>query len=132
LPDYGIDFNRALGAVKQWSVAYSVCYIYSDAARSGLLIKVGSDDEARIYLNTKEIYQRAEARGYAPDNDVVAGVELKAGVNVLVFKVVNETGGWMGSVRSRTPKGNLSRESESRSIQTAHSDPLVAPSWSCL
>jgi hypothetical protein len=29
----------------------------------------------------------------------VSGVNLKAGLNVLVFKVANGTGGWGGSVR---------------------------------
>ncbi len=39
------------------------------------------------------------AREFVPDQDVVEGVELKTGLNVLVFKVVNETEGWKGSVR---------------------------------
>jgi hypothetical protein len=30
---------------------------------------------------------------------MVIGVELKAGLNRLVFKVVNETFGWTGSIR---------------------------------
>lgn len=52
-----------------------------------------------LYLNGKEIYWSDAPRGYAPDQDVVTGVELKAGLNVLVFKVVNETIEWLGSVR---------------------------------
>ena len=80
-------------------MAYAVCYIQSDAAHAGVLMKVGSDDQAKIYLNEKELYRSDAARQCLPDQDEVAGVELKAGLNVLAFKVVNETADWKGSVR---------------------------------
>jgi WD40 repeat protein/serine/threonine protein kinase len=99
LKDFVIDFNQLLGEITEWSVAYAVCYIQSENAQSGLQMVVGSDDEAKIYLNGKEIYWNAQARVFMPDEDVVRGVELKAGLNVLVLKVVNEMGKWYGSVR---------------------------------
>jgi hypothetical protein len=80
-------------------VAYAVCHLESESNQSGLLVKVGSDDEAKIYLNGKEIYRCGEVRGWVADQDMVTGVNLKAGLNVLVFKVVNEISGWRGSVR---------------------------------
>ena len=36
----------------------------------------------------------------------MTGVELKAGFNVLVFKVVNETSDWKGSIRFIDAQGN--------------------------
>ena len=110
LDDELLDFNQLLGVVTQWSVAYAVCYVHSDAARSGLLLKVGSDDEAKIYLNGKPVYTWDTPRNWASDQDVVAGVELRAGLNVLVLKVVNGVGGWQASVRftdaaGQPPKG---------------------------
>jgi len=99
LPDYMLDFNQWSGRLAEWSTAYAVCYIQSEAPQTGLLVKVGSDDYARLYLNGKEIYQSREMRGWTPDEDVVANVELKAGINVLVFKVVNGASDWQGSVR---------------------------------
>ena len=54
---------------------------------------------ALIYLNGQEIYRFSAPREYEPDEDMVANVELKAGLNVLVFKVVNETKDWQGAVR---------------------------------
>jgi WD40 repeat protein/serine/threonine protein kinase len=99
LSHYGIDFNQLLGAETERSVAYAVCYIQSESDRSDLLMKVGSDDQAKVYLNGKEIYRREEARSYVVDQDVVVGVEFKAGLNLLVFKVVNETFQWKGSIR---------------------------------
>jgi dipeptidyl aminopeptidase/acylaminoacyl peptidase len=96
--DYLIDFNRLVGAPTHWSVAYAVCYIQSEAAQSGVLLKVGSDDQAKVYLNGKLIYESTSPRVYPLDEDTEAGA-LKAGLNVLVFKVVNETEDWKGSVR---------------------------------
>jgi hypothetical protein len=99
LEDYLIDFNVLLGELTAYSVAYAVCYIQSDTAQAGLLMKVGSDDAAKVYLNGKEIYQWRQNRVWMPDQDVVRGVELKAGLNVLVFKVVNGQAYWQGSIR---------------------------------
>jgi len=97
--DYLLDFNQLLGKQTPWSVAYAVCYIQSDAAQAGVVMKVGSDDEAKIYINGKEIYRSEIGRPWMPDQDEVAGIELRTGPNVLVFKVVNEILGWQGSVR---------------------------------
>ena len=97
--DYLIDFNQILGHPTEWSVAYAVSYIESETAQTGLLMKVGSDDQAKIYLNGKEIYRNEEARPCVPDQDVVTGVGLRAGLNAFVFKVVNEARDWQGPVR---------------------------------
>jgi hypothetical protein len=105
LTDYMIDFNRVLGAMTEWAAAYAVCYVRSDGDQTGLLMKIGSDDQAKVYLNGKEIYRHEEPRSYVPDQDVVAGVELKAGLNVLVFKVVNGDADWLGSIRLTDPAG---------------------------
>jgi eukaryotic-like serine/threonine-protein kinase len=94
-----LDFNQLLGKETARSVAYAVCYIHSETPRAGLLLKVGSDDQAKVYLNGKAIYTCERGRSYTTDEDVVPGVELKAGLNVLLFKVVNETSDWQGSVR---------------------------------
>ena len=80
-------------------MAYAVAYIQSEASQQGVLLKVGSDGQSKVYFNGKLVYQCMEPRGYRVDQDVVAGLELKAGLNVLVFKVVNELTGWQESVR---------------------------------
>ena len=99
LEDYQINFGRLAGATAYWVVVYAVSYIQSETNQTGVLLKVGSKDQAKIYLNGKEIYRCTRGRFYVPDQDVVTGVELKAGINVLVFKVVNELYSWAGSVR---------------------------------
>jgi len=94
-----LDFARLLGAPRHFCVAYAVCYLQSAARQTGLLLKVNGLDLARLYLNGNDIYRRTSLRGRVPDPDVVAGMELKAGLNVLVFKVLVEIcPSWDGSV----------------------------------
>jgi hypothetical protein len=99
LTDYDLDFNQLLGEEPEYCVGYAICYILSDAAKSELTMRIGSDDEAKAYLNGEEVYRWAETRSYKPERDVRAGLKLKPGVNVLVLKVVNETQDWLASVR---------------------------------
>jgi WD40 repeat protein len=106
LKDDFIDFNDALRETTEWSVAYAVCYIRSEADQRGLLLKIGTDDEARLYLNGREVYRCEEVRYYTPDQDVVENVDLKSGLNVLVLKVVNEKNNWQASVRFTDPAGH--------------------------
>jgi len=70
----------------------------SDRARDDLWVQVGSDDQAKVYLNGREIYQSPVARAL---NwlDTVGPVALELGTNVLIFKVVNESLDWEGCVR---------------------------------
>jgi hypothetical protein len=88
-------------------VAYAVSYIQSDTAQRGVFLRIGSDDRAKLYLNGVLIYQPSVPRaGYWPDQDVVGGLELKSGINVLVLKVVNQTGDWKCGVRFTDAEGN--------------------------
>jgi len=93
-----VDFNAVAGRVADRSVVYAACYIESDRARDGLWLQVRSDDQSKVYLNGREIYQNRQTRDLSW-METVRPVSLKRGVNVLLFKVVNETGQWEGLVR---------------------------------
>jgi WD40 repeat protein len=111
LKDYAIDFNRILGhqrfadGVTQ-SVAYAVCYLRSETEQRGLQMLVGSDDEAKVYLNGEHVHRSALPRAWVADQDRVPDITLNAGLNSLVFKVVNEFGEWKGSIRFTDVQGN--------------------------
>jgi hypothetical protein len=104
--DYVIDFNVVLGDLTQQSVVYAVCYIQSEIELGGLQMLVGSDDEAKVYLNGRLIHKSPVGRGFLVDRDTVPNVALNAGLNVLVFKVVNEFVEWKGSVRFTDAAGH--------------------------
>ena len=99
-PDYLLDFCGVAGREAQWSVAYAVAYLRSKAPQPHLHLHVGCDDQARVYLNGRLVFENRTPREWRPDENVVAeGIALTAGTNVLVFKVVNITGAWAGSIR---------------------------------
>jgi WD40 repeat protein len=107
--DYRVGFRRLLrfpAPDTNHSVAYAVTYIRADTARTNLLLKVGSDDQAKVYLNGGQVYRSVEPRSWQPDQDRVPGIALQAGLNVLVFKVVNQTVDWAGSVWITDADGN--------------------------
>jgi WD40 repeat protein/serine/threonine protein kinase len=100
LDDYALDFKALAGTTNtDYAVAYAVCYIQSETNQPTLTMTVGSDDQAKVYLNGNEIYRYDQPRAFLPDQDEVSNVELRAGVNTLVFKVVNQRGDWAGSIR---------------------------------
>jgi hypothetical protein len=67
--------------------------------RADIVMKVGSDDAAKICLNGKEVYRNEIVRACVPDQDEVQGIELRAGLNVLMFKVLNAAAAWKGCIR---------------------------------
>ncbi len=104
--DYVIKFNERLRrGVTQRSVAYAVCYIRSEAAQHGLQVLVGSDDLSKVYLNGKQVHKTPVMLSFTRDLDRVPDITLNAGLNVLVFKVVNESKFWQGSIRFTDTEG---------------------------
>ena len=78
---------------------YAVCYIHSDHPQRGLRLRVFGGEKAKVYLNGQEVYKSIDGSYYVHSEDVAVGLQLNEGLNVLVFKSVNEGGTWMGSVR---------------------------------
>jgi eukaryotic-like serine/threonine-protein kinase len=108
-PGAVLDFNAVLGRATELGVVYAVCYIESDRAREDLCLQIGSDDQAKVYLNGRQIYQCPVPRPLET-LDTIGPVLLKPGTNVLVLKVVNETANWEGCARlvddaGRPPEG---------------------------
>ena len=62
--DYVLDFNVILRRLAPRSVAYAVCYLRSETEQRGLRMLVGSDDEAKVYLNGRMIYKYPVGRDF--------------------------------------------------------------------
>ena len=60
---------------------------------------------SKVYLNGKAIYSWDKSGTYMADHHEEPDVSLKAGLNVLVFKVVNSDLGWEASVRFTDKEG---------------------------
>jgi hypothetical protein len=92
------DFNAILKTANEHVAGFMVTYIECDKEMSGVTMAVGSNDEGRLYLNGKDIYAFQDARTLELDADK-GKVTLKKGVNVVVFKIINEQNSWQGAMR---------------------------------
>jgi hypothetical protein len=97
--DYMLDFNAFLGQETEDSVGYAVSYLICDQEMTHVTMKTGSDDQAKVYLNGKEVLKIEDARSAEKDQDSTPDLTLKKGVNVIVFKIVNEKVDWQGCMR---------------------------------
>ncbi|HEV8061633.1 MAG TPA: hypothetical protein VGP68_17260 [Gemmataceae bacterium] len=97
--EHYFDFNDFLGKVTEQSVGYAVTYVVSEAEIKDAVLKIGSDDQAKVYLNGQEVGKVAEARALEKDQNSYEGLTLKKGSNTLVFKVINEGADWSGCAR---------------------------------
>jgi WD40 repeat protein len=88
-----LNFNAVLGRVADRSVAYAVCYLECDEARDGIWLQLGADDQAKVFLNGRQIH-RVRLQWPLWTVETVGPVNLKRGTNVLLFKVVNDDTDW--------------------------------------
>jgi hypothetical protein len=92
------DFNATLKSVNDHAAGYIVTYIECETERPDVIMAVASNDEGRIYFNGVDIYAFNEPRTLMLDADK-GKVTLKKGINVIVFKVINELNSWQGAMR---------------------------------
>ena len=92
------DFNAILKTVNDHAAGYMVTYIECDTERPDVIMAVASNDEGRIYFNGVDIYAFSEPRTLMLDADR-GKVTLKKGINVVIFKVINEQNSWQGAMR---------------------------------
>jgi hypothetical protein len=103
--EHYFDFNAFLGVQTEDSVGYAVCYVHAPGEMQGVQLRLGSDDQVKVHLNGQEVFRQDQARALAKDQDTVE-VTLRAGVNVLVLKVINEKRDWSGCARFTDPDGH--------------------------
>jgi len=85
--------------------AYAVTYIVAPDEMKDVTLRIGSDDGAKVYVNSKEVGKFVGPRGINKDQNWFP-VTLKKGVNTLVFKIVNGNGKWGGAARFVDKEGN--------------------------
>jgi hypothetical protein len=95
--EYFFDFHEAITDRQENCVGYAVCYVVAEK-ETACTLKIGSDDQCKVFLNGKEVIKNPDARPTEKDQNEAA-VALKAGSNVLLFKVVQEGGEWSGCAR---------------------------------
>ena len=92
------DFTAMVKTLNEREAGYAVTYIESETEQADVIMAVASNDEGRIYFNGVDIYVFGEPRTLMLDADK-GKVTLKKGLNVVVFKIINEQGNWQGAMR---------------------------------
>lgn len=92
------DFTVVVKALGEREAGYVVTYIECETEKPDVIMAVASNDEGRIYFNGVDIYVWGEPRTLTLDADK-GRVTLKKGINVIVFKIINEQGNWQGAMR---------------------------------
>jgi hypothetical protein len=84
------------------AIAYGLSYLYSPEDRKAILL-LGSDDGVRLWVNDTLVHTNPTYRGAYPDQDRVQ-VNIKAGWNKILIKVLQGSGGWGYYLRIPDPK----------------------------
>lgn len=92
------DFAASVNTLGEKEAGYAVTYIECETEKPDVIMAVASNDEGRIYFNGVDIYVWSEPRTLTLDADK-GRVTLKKGINVIVFKIINEQGNWQGAMR---------------------------------
>lgn len=105
-----IDLKLLCGGQAPDSVGYMVAYVISEKQQTGVRLLIGADDRGAIFVNGQAVYESTFNRSYLPDEDVVEGIALNAGLNAIVFKVINDGSEWKASLRLTDSSGNPLRD----------------------
>ncbi len=97
------DINSFYGTER---VAYCRAKIWSDRDEK-VLVELGSDDGAKVWVDGKIFHSNNTLRGYSPGADKFK-VDLKKGSNDMLVKITQSTAGWEFSIRFRTEDGKSS------------------------
>jgi hypothetical protein len=76
----------------EWTVAYAATHVDSPEARD-VQLRIGTDDEAKVWLNGNLVLNSRVPRFAAIDQDIVSA-HLRAGRNEILVKTCNRTESW--------------------------------------
>jgi cysteine-rich repeat protein len=105
--DYRTIFTPA-----DYRSVYALAYVDSPDARSAQL-RFGSDDGARVWVNGIQLFETGLCRGVTLDDDIV-DIELDEGINAVLIRVRNNSGGFGMQARLTTPGGAAMTDVEIR------------------
>ena len=97
--EYSIDLNATVGTPNEDVVGYLVAYVDADKEMTDVTMLIGSNDQAKVYLNGKEVFKFDQTRTVEKDSDKVEKLTLNKGVNTIVFKVINQKNDWGACLR---------------------------------
>jgi hypothetical protein len=92
------DFAASVNTLGEKEAGYAVTFVECETEKQDVIMAVASNDQGRIYFNGVDVYIWSEPRTLVLDSEK-GRVTLKKGINVIVFKIINEQGNWQGAMR---------------------------------
>lgn len=89
--EFKVVFDKMFLPIDDYFAVYAACWIESPNQRK-IRIGTGSDDDHKIYLNGKLVGKHYGSQGTLPDQ-FNYDAELQPGLNRLMYKLVDRTGG---------------------------------------
>ena len=87
-----VDLDKIFGGKINWVTAYARTTVTAPDERKAQ-IRLGSNDQAKVWLNGEEVFTYSESRSVTIDQNVIP-VTLKTGENRILIKVCDEMGFW--------------------------------------
>ncbi len=87
-----VDLDKICGGKANWVTAYAWTVVTAPDEREAQ-IRLGSNDQAKVWLNGEEVFAYSESRSAAIDQNAIP-VTLKAGENSILVKLCDEMGFW--------------------------------------
>ncbi len=110
-PWRSLDTKEALGVFDLLETfgetMYATAFAHSTISASqecDAVLRLGSDDGVRVWLNHALVYEKNAIRGMALDGDTVP-VHLQAGANTLLVQITQSSEGWRFCLRITEPEG---------------------------
>jgi alpha-glucosidase (family GH31 glycosyl hydrolase) len=100
-PDDVVDLGRMLNSTD--AIAYALVYLKSDR-RQAVRFFANSDDGIEMFVNNTKIHSHNVMRGVEAATDTVDAM-LQNGVNTLLVKISQGSGGWAFRIKVEAPYG---------------------------
>lgn len=101
-----IDFKTFVkNGQSEQVAAYAVTYVVVEEEMKGIKLKMGSNDQGKVYVNGVKVAEFADTRTLDSE-DLSKEFTLNKGVNTILFKVANQENNWQGSLRFVAANGN--------------------------
>lgn len=91
--DHYLDLGRTTGSTAVNTIAYAIREVESETARKAML-RFGLDYFGRVYVNGKPVYEQSTNHAAPKANQFRTRISLKAGRNVIVFKILSGSKGF--------------------------------------
>lgn len=77
----------------EWTCAYALCWVTLDEGPRDVMLRVGSNDSVKVFLNGREVWSNKLERAVSVDNDLIP-VTLPQGRSTLLVKVGQAALNW--------------------------------------